>query len=127
VAGIDWMKADLDYAVTQISPDKVLLGLPAYGYDFDVTDTTGVTVEWKDTQALVKATGAKPEFDAATESEHFDYTASDGSRHQVWYENAQSIQDKAHLAVTLNLAGVSMWALGFEDDSFWSAVDSGLH
>ena len=127
VAGIDWMRADLDYAVTQIPPDKMLLGLPAYGYDFDVTHSTGVTVEWKDIQALVESTHAKPEFDAAAESEHFDYTAADGSHHQVWYENDQGIQDKAHLAVSLNLAGVSMWALGFEDGSFWSAVDAGLH
>jgi spore germination protein YaaH len=127
VAGIDWMKADLGYAVGQILPDKILLGLPAYGYDFDLTHNTGVTVEWKDTQALVDQTGATPEYDAVTESEHFDYTATDGSHHQVWYETPQSIQDKAHLAVTLDLAGVSMWALGFEDASFWSAVDAGLH
>jgi spore germination protein YaaH len=127
VAGIDWMKADLDYAVTQITPDKLLLGLPAYGYDFDVSDDTGATVEWKDTQALVKSTGAKPVYDPASESEYFNYVASDGSHHQVWYEVKQGIQDKAHLAVTLNLAGVSMWALGFEDASFWNAVDAGLH
>ena len=127
VAGIDWMQADLDYAVSQILPDKLLLGLPAYGYDFDVSHDTGVTVEWKDTQALVKSTGAKPAYDPASESEFFNYVASDGSHHQVWYEVPQGIQDKAHLAVTLNLAGVSMWALGFEDASFWSAVDAGLH
>ena len=127
VAGIDWMKADLDYAVSQILPDKLLLGLPAYGYDFDVSHDTGVTVEWRDTAALVKSTGAKPVYDPVTESEYFNYVASDGSHHQVWYETTQSIQDKAHLAVTLDLAGVSMWALGFEDDSFWSAVDTGLH
>ena len=127
VAGIDWMKADLDYAVTQIMPDKVLLGLPAYGYDFDVTHNNGVTVEWKDTQALVNSTGAVPNYDPVSESEHFNYVASDGSLHQVWYETPQSIQDKAHLAVTLDLAGVSMWALGFENNSFWSAVAAGLH
>lgn len=127
VAGIDWMKADLDYAVSQVMPDKLLLGLPAYGYDFDVTHDTGVTVEWRDTQALVKATGAKPVYDPASESEYFNYLASDGSHHQVWYETTQGIQDKAHLAVDLDLAGVSMWALGFEDASFWSAVDAGLH
>lgn len=127
VAGIDWMKADLDYAVSQILPDKLLLGLPAYGYDFDVTHDTGVMVEWRETQALLNTAGAMPVFDTATESAHFDYVASDGSRHQVWYESPQGIQDKAHLAVTLDLAGVSMWALGFENNSFWSAVDAGLH
>jgi len=127
VAGLDWMTADLDYAVSQIDGGKILLGLPAYGYDFDVTHSTGVVVEWRDSAALVGSTGAHPVWDPATESEHFDYTAGDGSLHQVWYETAQGIQDKAHLAVSLKLAGVSMWALGFENGAFWRAVSTGLN
>ena len=127
VAGLDWMSADLHYAVSQIDADKILSGLPAYGYDFDVTHNSGVQVAWKDSAALAQATGAHPVWDPVSESEHFDYTASDGSSHQVWYETAQGIQDKAHLAVTLKLAGVSMWALGLENRAFWSAVNSGLN
>ncbi|HSN17972.1 MAG TPA: glycosyl hydrolase family 18 protein [Gammaproteobacteria bacterium] len=126
VAGIDWMQASLIYAVSQIQHDKVLLGLPAYGYDFDVTHNTGVQVDWKDTDALIASTGAVPSWQATTESEHFDYTASDGSMHQVWYETPQGIRDKSHLAVELNLAGVSVWALGFENMQFWDAVAAGL-
>jgi len=127
VAGIDWMTASLDYAVSQITPDKLLLGLPAYGYDFDLSHDTGVTVAWRDIQALVKSKGAEPVFDPASESEYFNYTAADGSHHQVWYDVPQGIQDKTRLAKTLNLAGVSMWALGFEDGTFWDAVHAGLH
>jgi spore germination protein YaaH len=127
VAGLDWMTGNLNYAVSQINPGKILLGLPAYGYDFDVTHNTGVQVDWKDSAALVASTGAHPVWDPVSESEHFDYTAADGSVHQVWYETAQGIQDKAHFAVTLNLAGVSMWALGFENNAFWSAVSAGLN
>ena len=126
VAGIDWMQATLDYAVSQINHDKLLLGLPAYGYDFDVTHNTGVMVDWKDTAVLLASTGAVPSWQPNTESEHFDYTGSDGSIHQVWYETPQGIQDKAHLAVSLNLAGVSVWALGFENMQFWDAVAAGL-
>lgn len=127
VAGLDWMTADLNYSVSQINADKILLGLPAYGYDFDVTHNTGVMVEWRDSAALVSSTGGHPMWDPVTESEHFDYTAGDGSMHQVWYETAQGIQDKAHLAVSLKLAGVSMWALGFENGTFWRAVSAGLN
>ncbi|MFI4967852.1 MAG: glycosyl hydrolase family 18 protein [Gammaproteobacteria bacterium] len=127
VAGLDWMTADLNYSVSQITADKILLGLPAYGYDFDVTHNTGVVVEWKDSAALVSSTGAHPVWDPVTESEHFDYTAGDGSMHQVWYETAQGIQDKVHLAVSLKLVGVSMWALGFENGAFWRAVSAGLN
>jgi spore germination protein YaaH len=127
VAGLDWMTADLNYSVSQMDSDKILLGLPAYGYDFDVTHNTGAVVNWTDSAALVASTGAHPVWDPVTESEHFDYTAGDGSMHQVWYETAQGIQDKTHLAVSLKLAGVSMWALGFENGAFWRAVSAGLN
>jgi spore germination protein len=127
VAGLDWMNSSLNYAISKIDAGKILLGLPAYGYDFDVTHDTGVVLEWRDSAALATSAGARPAWDPVSESEHFDYTASDGSMHQVWYETTQGIQDKTHLAVSLKLAGVSMWALGFENGVFWRAVNAGLN
>ena len=43
----------------------------------------------------------------------------------VWYEDATSIPLKSALAVSYNLAGVSVFALGFEDLNFWQAVHAG--
>lgn len=127
VAGSDWMQASLQYATTQIPPGKVLLGLPAYGYDWNLTTNTGVSVAWKSIPALIASTGATPKWDAATNSAYIDYTASDGSPHEVWYETPQSIQTKSTFATTFKLAGVSMWALGLEDASFWKAVTTAIN
>ncbi|UTW70175.1 hypothetical protein KHA80_06000 [Anaerobacillus sp. HL2] len=33
IAGYKWMKSVLNYATTYINSEKILLGLPAYGYD----------------------------------------------------------------------------------------------
>lgn len=129
VAGLDWMTACLKYAASVTSPSKVLLGLPAYANDWDLSDTTGnsnVSILWKDIPALLKATGAKPVRDEATDSMYFSYQAANGSQHQVWYEDATSLAAKAHLFVTFKLGGVSVWALGQEDSSFWKAVDAGM-
>ena len=126
VAGSDWMQASLTYATSQVLPGKVLLGLPSYGYDWNTTTNAGVQVSWRDIPALLVTTSATQQWDAATNSAYVNYTASDGSPHKVWYETPQSITLKAHLAVTMNLAGVSMWALGYEDASFWNAVTTGL-
>ena len=126
VAGADWMKACLQYAASQIPADKVLMALPAYGYDYDVTAGTGTSVAWKDVPALLSSTGATPQWDSASSSPFIDYTDQNGDSHQVWYEDTQSIQQKSGYAVTLGLEGVSMWALGLEDASFWSAVEAGV-
>ena len=126
VAGSDWMQACLKYAATQIPADKILLGLPAYGYDYDTTANTGAAVAWKDIPALLSATGATAQWDSASNSPFFDYTDSSGDTHEVWYEDTKSIQLKSGYAVSLELKGVSMWALGDEDESFWTAVEAGL-
>ena len=69
---------------------------------------------------------AVPQWDAVSSSPYFSYTAPNGTSHIVWYENAQSIPLKAALTVNYNLAGVSVFALGFEDQLFWDAISSGL-
>ncbi|WP_198139555.1 glycosyl hydrolase family 18 protein [Ralstonia sp. A12] len=127
VAGSDWMLASLQYAVGVVPATKLLLGLPAYGYDWNRTRNTGTSVAFKDIPALITTTGATTQWDATTQSAHFNYTAADGSAHEVWYESAQGLQTKAAMANTLNLAGVSMWVLGAENASFWSAITAVIH
>lgn len=126
VAGSDWMLESLQYAASQIPASKILLGLPAYGYDWNLTAGGGTSVAYKHMPALLASTGATPQWDAATHSAHINYTASDSSAHQVWYETPQGLQTKAQFAKTLGLAGVSMWALGDEDATFWNAVTAGI-
>ncbi|MCT7328974.1 glycosyl hydrolase family 18 protein [Ralstonia mojiangensis] len=127
VAGSDWMLAALQYAASLVPSTKLLLGLPAYGYDWNRTRNTGTSVAFKDISTLIATTGATAQWDAATQSAHFNYTATDGSAHEVWYETAQGLQTKAAMANTLNLAGVSMWVLGAEDTSFWGAITAVIH
>ncbi|HEX2951883.1 MAG TPA: glycosyl hydrolase family 18 protein [Armatimonadota bacterium] len=126
VAGSDWMLASLQYAVTQIPANKILLGLPAYGYDWNLTAGSATSVAFKDIPALLASTGAIPQWDAQTNSAHIAYTASDSSVHQVWYETVQGLQVKAQFAKNLDLGGISMWALGDEDTNFWNAVTAGI-
>ncbi|MFN0224969.1 glycosyl hydrolase family 18 protein, partial [Paenibacillus sp. KR2-11] len=128
VAGLPWVESVLKYAVTQIPSVKIMMGLPAYGYDWNTTTNTGhKAVAWKSLPALLTSTAAVPKWDALQQSPYTTYTAADGSSHTLWYENAESIEAKARLANIYNLAGVSMWCLRLEDESFWKAVQSGLN
>ena len=124
VAGLDWVNACLTYTLSVVPSAKISLGIPAYGYDWNTTNATGVQLHWKDIPALIKSTGATPQWDVASSSPFFTYQASDGSSHTVWYEDAQSIHLKSSLVIANNLAGVSVFALGFEDAGFWKAVHS---
>jgi len=126
VAGLDWVTPCVQFAVSVVPASKISLGIPAYGYDWNLTRGTGVQVHWKRIPALIAKMGALPQWDATSSSPYFTYTAPNGTSHVVWYEDAQSISLKSALPVTYNLAGVSVFALGFEDQTFWLAINTGL-
>jgi spore germination protein YaaH len=126
VAGLNWVEPCAQFAVSVVPASKISLGIPAYGYDWNLTKGTGVQVYWKNIPALIAKVGAVPQWDVASSSPYFSYTAANRASHVVWYENAESIPLKSALAVRYGLAGVSVFALGFEDLTFWEAVSSGL-
>jgi spore germination protein YaaH len=132
VSGADWVEASIVYGASVLAPSKILIGLPAYGYDWDLTASTpskgtyvGTSVAWKDVAALLAAPGAATHWDTKSSSPYADYTAGDGHAHEVWYEDATSIETKTALVAKHQLGGLSMWALGDEDLAFWQAVLAG--
>lgn len=131
-AGKSWIDASLAFTVTQVPASKVLMGLPAYGNDWNVTQTQAeqyddnVMVPWKDTKALITKQHLTGKRDTTSGSMVASYKDSNGDLHQVWYEDAVSIKQKTQLVHKYKLAGVSMYAIGMEDESFWKAVQAGL-
>ena len=126
VAGLNWVEPCAQFAVSVVPARKISLGIPAYGYDWNLTEGTGVQVYWKNIPALTAKVGVVPQWDGTSSSPYFSYTAANGASHVVWYENAESIPLKSALSATYSLAGVSVFALGFEDLTFWEAVSAGL-
>ena len=126
VAGLDWVKACARYAVSVVPSSKISLGMPAYGYDWNLTKGGGNMIYWRQIPSLIARVGATPQWDAKYSSPYFTYTTPQGASHIVWYENTESVPLKSRLAVTYNLAGVSVYALGFDDISYWEAVSAGL-
>jgi spore germination protein len=122
VSGLDWVAASVKYAAGVVPSSKVSLGLPAYGYDWNLTAGTGGSIDWKAIPALLKQTGATAQWDAKSSSPYFHYTASNGAKHVVWYENARSITAKSRLVPAHDLAGVSVWVLGADNADYWKAI-----
>ncbi|WP_152394487.1 glycosyl hydrolase family 18 protein [Paenibacillus guangzhouensis] len=118
----------LDYAVQHVSPSKLLMGIPAYGNDWNLSDPTNssnVLMYSKDIPNLMSTYRATPTRDAATGSMYFKYKTN-GQNHIVWYEDALSIAQKTNYTVQYGLAGVSIYSLGEEDATFWEAIRNGL-
>ena len=122
VAGLDWVKACIDFADSVVPRAKISMGVPAYGYDWNLSKGGGAAIAYNAVPALLAQTGATPQWDQGSSSPWFSYTARNGSLHVVWYENNRSIALKAALAATTEISGVSMFALGDDDADFWTAL-----
>jgi spore germination protein len=131
VAGADWVESCLKYAVSVVEPSKLLLGLGAYGYDWDLTahKKTGTYpssfVAWTKFSEWLKIPGAVEHWNATSLSPSVTYTLK-GHKHEAWFENTKSIEAKTAFVTKYDLAGFAMYALGQEDLSFWQAAKAGL-
>lgn len=116
IAPYDWVRSVVQYTITQIPREKVVLGVALYGYDWVGSAATPLT--WSDATALAAAHGARIDWDDASRTSHFTYTA-DGAPHEVWFEDGRSVDAKLSLAQQFQLGGIAFWRLGGEDPSIW--------
>jgi spore germination protein len=120
IAPVNWIQDVLRYAVVQIAPSKIVLGIPMYGYDW--VDGHGTPVAWLQAFRLATQYRAPIQFDAASQTPWFEYVDAQGRLHQVWFENAASATAKLDVARNEAIGGVYLWLYGYEDTNVWSAL-----
>ena len=137
VAPLPQVEAVLRYGITEIPAWKIQMGIPNYGYDWILPYEQGrraTTVGNQEAVLLAALAGAEIQFDPVAQAPNFQYTRA-GEQHQVWFEDARSIQAKLRLARDLGLAGgaywnllrpfAQNWALLSQDPPYRRAVDAG--
>ncbi|HBQ65223.1 MAG TPA: glycoside hydrolase family 18 [Clostridiales bacterium] len=120
VASIGWVTRVADYTVSVIPPEKVLLGVAAYGYDWGSGGCKAYSMNG--CLNLASQYGAVIQWDAVSQSPWFRYTDAAGAGHEVWFESAQSIRFKLDLVNVRNICGIALWRLGLENAAFWSTL-----
>lgn len=114
VAPIRNVRQVVEYALTEISPEKIWLGMPTYGYDWTLPYQQGTgAVSLSAPQALELAVRyrAAIQYDQTAQSPWFRYTDQRGLVHEVWFEDARSIRAKLALTREYGLSGVGLWDL----------------
>ncbi|MDE6182484.1 MAG: LysM peptidoglycan-binding domain-containing protein [Eubacteriales bacterium] len=115
VAPINKVKQVLDYAITQIPPEKIFMGMPNYGYDWPLPFVRGETKARSigNVEAINIALKYNAEilFDEISQAPYFYYSDENGIEHVVWFEDARSIYTKLTTAFSYGFAGVSYWNL----------------
>ena len=112
---INKVKEVMDYAVTEILSEKILMYIPSYGYIWTlpyVLSTTKAT-SINNVTALNIAAKQNVEilYDSLSTSPYFYFTVSSGTPCVVWFEDARSIEAKLKVITKYNLLGVGYWNL----------------
>ena len=112
VAPIPKVREVLDYAVTEIPPSKIHMGIPNYGYDWPLpfvpNVTVAVTIGNVEAIQIAIQQDAVIQFDETAQSPFFRYI-QDEILHEVWFEDVRSIQAKFNLIKEFSLRGCSYW------------------
>ena len=114
VAPIKNVERVLNYALTNIPPEKIYMGIPFYGYDWTLPYQRGVRApSLGNEEALLLAVKNQSEilFDETAQTPYFYYTDEGNRAHVVWFEDARSINEKLKLIRDLKLIGAGIWNL----------------
>ncbi len=114
VAPINEVRHVVEYAVSEIQPDKINLGIPNYGYDWTLPFVQGesraTAISLQHAVELAIENDAVIEFDQVAMSPFFHYT-KDGAEHEVWFEDVRSLREKFALIGEYNLRGAVYWQI----------------
>jgi spore germination protein YaaH len=118
----------VDKALSLYPPDKIILGLPIYGYEWEtlsgsqhsaIISRTGLVASNSRIESLLQS--------CATCSAVFDETAQESivsykdentnTYHYMNYPDMRSMQAKVQFARDKQLGGLGLWALGYEDST----------
>ncbi len=113
VAPIRNVRAVLEYALSVIPKEKILLGIPNYGYNWPLPYVSGTTrgksLGNTEAQNLAAEYNAEIIYDTNAETPYFNYTDEEGVAHEVWFEDARSISAKLGLVREYDIAGIGIW------------------
>jgi len=139
IAPLDWVETAITGAIEATgTPEKLVLGLPAYGRNWPVSSSGDcpagevqgrTSVSARSVDELIELRGALPiQVDATGEwMFQYDLEVTDGTStctqtREVYYVDGDGIRQRIDLAREYQLNGVALWAFGFDDAAVWDAI-----
>ena len=128
VAPLPNVRAVLDYAVTEIPAGKIFLGVPNDGYDWTLPFIQGSSraqsISNQRAIELALEHDIAIQYDESAQSPFFHYTDAAGAIHEVWFEDARSLEAKLRLVAEYGFQGAGFWNIMRPFSQTWLVLDS---
>ena len=100
-----------------------MMGQNLYGFDWKLPFKQGnppaKAVSSVAAVALARKYNVPIRYDFTAQAPHFNYFDENGVQHEVWFEDARSIQSKFNLMKEQGIGGISYWKIGLPFPQNW--------
>ncbi|HWE47094.1 MAG TPA: glycosyltransferase [Caulobacteraceae bacterium] len=120
VAGQGWYEENLERLTKSLDPNKTIIGLGSYGYDWKGKESAETMTFQEATQAADDSS-APIVFDPDTLTPTFSFEEN-GLKHEVWFLDAITLFNEIQVTDSWRPHGYALWRLGTEDPGVWSVL-----
>ena len=128
VASLPWVEQGVQDTLKEVPAKRVINAIPFYTRLWRTTggNVTSEAIGMDQAQQTIADNNVETYWDKTTSQNYGKYDI-DNSTYQIWLEDAQSVAEKVKLVSKYDLAGVSAWKLGFENNGIWQIISDNLN
>lgn len=131
ITSIDKLSNFLDYIVPQVAPDKLVIGVPVIGYDWELPYALGVSRAFSlnilSVIDLARDAEATIQFDEISQTPFFEYSVTRGEtsiQHIVWFIDARTVNEVVKLGLSFGIPGSGIWNVMTYYPQMWLVINS---
>jgi spore germination protein YaaH len=117
VAPIEEVRETIEFALERMDRNKIILGIPLYGYDWTLPYTPGTTATAISSQGAINLAlnySVPVQYSEEYEAPYIQFVDEVGQNHIVWFEDTRSIAAKMQLVREYQLLGNGAWQIGLD-------------
>ena len=128
VASLPWVEQGIQDTLDEVPAERVINAIPFYTRLWRTTggNVTSEAIGMDQAQQTIAENNVETYWDKTTSQNYGKYDI-DNSTYQIWIEDAQSVAEKVKLVSKYDLAGISAWKLGFENNGIWQVISDNLN
>jgi cellulose synthase/poly-beta-1,6-N-acetylglucosamine synthase-like glycosyltransferase/peptidoglycan/xylan/chitin deacetylase (PgdA/CDA1 family)/spore germination protein YaaH len=121
IASGAWFQKQIDRLGQIAPPQKMVIGVGNYGYDWTIGGTGSVETKFGEVMSQAASNKSAVEWNASTANPVYRYQAG-GQQHEVWFLDAVTALNQARGVADGGFRGVALWRLGAEDPDLWKVL-----
>ncbi len=125
-AGQDWYESELAKRFAKLDPNRTILALGAYGYDWtlkkDGSPASGAPATFHEAMRNAQDAGASIDMDDDALNPTYGYQDDNGDNHVVWFLDAATLFNQVKVTDAWKPRGYGLWRMGMEDPGVWSVL-----